>query len=544
MNRDRLSALMRRATDGFKAFTPGQRVVAIASVIAVLVGVVLFTGWASTPNYSPLFTNLASKDAAAIVEQLDAAGTSYELADGGQTVMVPKEQVYQLRIQLSADGLPAQDDTGYALLDQQGVTTSEFMQQVGYQRAMEGELANTIKSINGVETATVHLVIPKKDVFSDDSSKPTAAVMVDTASGKDLSADQVQAIVHLVASSVEGLDPDDITVADSTGTVLAAPGGASTGGSGNQNQQTVAFEQRLSSSLQSLLTQVVGTNHAMVKVTADLDFDQSETKTQTYTSDPNTAPLSESTTEETYTGTGTGQNGTGVLGQINGSDSSATGTNGNGSYQQKSTVRDNAVGTVIETRQSAPGKIRKLGVAVLLDEKAAGSVDMAAVKELAASAIGVDTTRGDTLAVTAMPFDQTDAEQAAKDTASASASQQQDDLVSLIKTGAAVLGVVVLLIGTWIATRKRRKRAAANAEELRVLAELQAELERNRLEAGATQGALESGGVAGALGPGSGPRQDSDEVREQKLKEIEALVDDQPDEVARLLRGWLSGKGV
>src|SRR6185436_4288511 len=142
-------------------------IVVLASVIAIGLGAFLFFSWSSTPDYSPLFSNLASKDAGAIVEKLDAAGTPYELTDGGQTIMVPKDQVYQLRLQMSSAGLPAESDTGYALLDQQGVTTSEFMQQVGYQRALEGELTKTIKSIDGVSSASVHLAIPKKDVFSD-----------------------------------------------------------------------------------------------------------------------------------------------------------------------------------------------------------------------------------------------------------------------------------------------------------------------------------------------------------------------------------------
>jgi len=211
-----------------------------------------------------------------------------------------------------------------------------------------------------------------------------------TAGGKQLSTDQVQTVVNLVASSVEGLDPEDVTVADAAGTVLAAPGQTGAGASGGREQQTSAFEQRMSNSVQQMVTQLVGANHAVVRITADLDFDQAETKSQTYSSDPNADPLKESTTNETYNGTG-GAGAGGILGQINGTDG---GAGGNGTYQQQKEVRDNAVNSVIETRKSAPGKVRKLGVAVLIDENAARNVDMGAVENLARSAVGLDTTRG------------------------------------------------------------------------------------------------------------------------------------------------------
>ncbi|MFL6142449.1 MAG: flagellar basal-body MS-ring/collar protein FliF [Labedaea sp.] len=537
MNFDRLLVLGRRVVDGFRAFSLGQKIVVAASVLAIVAGVWVFTAWSSTPNYTPLFSNLAAKDASAIVEKLDATGTPYELADGGATVMVPQDKVYPLRLQMSAAGLPADSDTGYALLDKQGVTTSEFMQQIGYQRALEGELTKTVKSIDGVTSATVHLAIPKKDVFSDAASKPTAAIMVQTSGGKQLSTEQVEAVVHLVASSVEGLNPDDVTVADADGTVLAAPGQTGAGATGGRDQQTAAYEQRLSTSLQQMLTQVVGANHAVVKVTADLDFDQAETKSQTYASNPSANPLSESTSNETYTGTGAPANG-GVLGQINGT----AGTNGgNGTYQQQKSVKDNAVNSVIETRQSAPGKVRKLGVAVLLDETNATKLDIPTVQNLASSAVGLDAKRGDTIAVSAMPFDQTAANQTNQDLQAAQDAEAHGQLISLIKTGAVVLGVLVLLLGSWLASRRRRKRHQINKAEMRRLDELKADLERNRIadEIAATEqaAALRTSQPATALltpavEPDDGPE-------EQKMQEIEALVDDQPDEVARLLRSWM-----
>src|SRR3954449_285676 len=249
---DRLPAPVRRITDAYRSFTPGQKAVTIAAVIALVVSAYFFATWASKPTYSILFNNLSTKDASAIVESLQKSGTSYELANDGQTVLVPKDQVNNLRLSLSGEGLPGDAGTGYALLDKQGITTSDFMQQTNYQRALEGELSNTIKSIEGVEAATVHLVIPKKDVFADDQDKPTASVLVASSATTPLSGQQVQAIVHLVASSVEGLDPTEITVAGADGKILSTGGGAAvtSGGDSGADSQTVAFQNRLNSSLQ------------------------------------------------------------------------------------------------------------------------------------------------------------------------------------------------------------------------------------------------------------------------------------------------------
>src|SRR3954466_7542685 len=299
---DRLPAPVRKVGDSFKSFTPGQKAVTVAAVLALLIGGYFFATWASKPSYSALFSNLSSKDAGAIVESLQKSGTSYELANGGSTIMVPKDQVYDLRLQLSGEGLPGESDTGYALLDQQGITTSDFMQHTNYQRALEGEISNTIKAIDGVEAATVHLVMPQKDVFTDDQNKTTASVLVQSSANQPLSNQQVQAIVHLVASSVEGLEPEQVTVAGADGRILSAGGGAAvaSGGDSGADSQTVAFQNRLNSSLQNMLDSVVGPGHAVVTTTAELDYDQTNTTTKTYTSDPAVAALSESISREAY----------------------------------------------------------------------------------------------------------------------------------------------------------------------------------------------------------------------------------------------------
>src|SRR3954453_5415034 len=341
---DRLPAPVRRITDAFRSFTPGQKAVTFAAVIAIAVGAYFFATWASQPTYSILFNNLSTKDASAIVESLQKSGTKYELANDGRTVLVPQDQVNELRLSLSGQGLPGDAATGYSLLDQQGITTSDFMQHTNYQRALEGELSNTIKSIDGVEAATVHLVIPKKDVFADDQDKPTASVLVASSATTPLSGQQVQAIVHLVASSVEGLDPTQVTVAGADGKILSTGGGAAvgTGADGGNDSQTVGFQNRMNTSLQNMLDSVVGPGHAVVNTTAELDFDQTQTTSKTYNADPSLPALSESNSREAYNGSNSCAGG--VLGPDNVSGPGCTsGSSGPGQYENSQTVRNNAI---------------------------------------------------------------------------------------------------------------------------------------------------------------------------------------------------------
>ncbi|SNY05143.1 flagellar basal-body MS-ring/collar protein FliF [Paractinoplanes atraurantiacus] len=535
---DRLPAPVRRVTDTFRSFTPGQKAVTIAAVIALVVGAYFFATWASKPNYSILFNNLSNKDASAIVESLQKAGTKYELANDGQTVLVPQDQVNELRLSLSSEGLPGDAGTGYSLLDQQGITTSDFMQHTNYQRALEGELSNTIKSIEGVEAATVHLVIPQKDVFADNQDVPTASVLVASSSTQPLSSDQVQSIVHLVASSVEGLDPTQITVAGADGKILSTGGGAAigTGGDSGTEAQTVAFQNRMNSSLQKLVESLVGAGHAVVTTNAVLDFDQAQTQTKTYNSDPSVPALSESNSREAYNGQ---QNcAGGVLGPDNVSGPGCTtGNTGSdaGQYENSTSVKNNAINETQETRKSAPGKISKLNVAVLLDSSVAGTVDPAQVQQLVSAAAGIDATRGDTIAVSAMPFD-TSAAQAAQSALSASTTAaQQAKQMSLIKTGALGAIVLALLFLAWRFSRKSKKRRGLTPEERKHLEDMQAALEAQRLAE------LNQAIPAQMLEAGATAMDDTNvQARQERQREIEQMVKDQPDEMAVLLRGWLA----
>jgi len=543
--KNQLTAGLRRATTTFQSFSAGQKAVTIVAIVALAVGGYFFSTWAATPSYSPLFSNLASSDAAAIVDKLDSDGVQYQLEDGGNTILVPKDQVYSLRLKMSGEGLPADTEGGgYSILDNQNVMTSEFMQQVGYRRALEGELSKTIKSIDGVNAATVHLAIPQKDVFSDDQQKPTASVLVATGTGKDLKDDQVQAVVHLVASSVEGLDPANVTVVGADGTVLSGSGTATGGGAtgDSRSRATTDYEGRLNSSVQRMLDQALGTGNAVVQISVDLDFDNTETKTQKYVADPSAPPLAETTKTEKYSGGGGTPTG-GVLGPDNiqvpaGTGSAASG--GSGAYEQSESTKNNAVGMVTEVRKSAPGAVKKLSVAVMINSDAVQGANEAQLQQLISSAVGLDANRGDTIAVSAMSFDKTGAQAVKKELADAQAADKQAATMAMIKTGSLIFGVVVLILMAFIGNKRRQKKMqkALQAQIDRFEAE-QAELTGAKVPVAIGAGA----GAAGELTAGPAVELDPEVLaREERSREITALAAQQPDEVVTLLRGWLADR--
>src|SRR4051812_42652887 len=338
---DRIKDQGKNFADGF---TPGQKAMTILGVIAVVIAGMTFSHWSSSTDYAPLYGNLTGADAAKVTEKLDSAGIKYKLTDGGATVMVPAGEVYKQRVALSADGLPSNND-GLALLDKEGITASEFVQRVDYQRTMQGELEKTINAIDGISATTVNLTIPPDQVFAGATAdKPSAAVLVQPAGGTKVSSDTVQAIVHLVASSIPNLTPDTVTVADSSGNVLNAPGMDSSSGQGLEQQ--TAFDTSLSASVLAFLASALGPNHANVKVQSQLNFDKKQTTSLTNTAPQGTngkaLPEQQSKSAETYDGGAGGTNG--VLGVTQGTPGAAAA--GKSNYSKTSDQANNALDKV------------------------------------------------------------------------------------------------------------------------------------------------------------------------------------------------------
>ena len=513
----------------FTSFTLGQQVVAVIGSAAILLAAFMVFRWVSTPDYAPLYSNLASADASAIVEELDSQGTPYKLASGGSTIMVPRDSVYATRISLSGQGLPEQGGgEGYSLLDNQDISTSEFQEQTDFKRAMEGELASTIEAVDGVTTAVVHLALPPAKVFADEQDPPTASVLIDTAAGSTFEPEQVQAIVHLVASSIDGLDPDNVTVADSSGKVLSSSEAGALGAS-TRDQQVGSFQQQTSQRIQTMLDRVLGPGNSTVQVTADLDFDKSISESTTYGNADEVPPLSSSTSTEKYNGPAGGAGSTGVVGPDGQMDSFGTAANGAGksSYVKESQTSDNAVETTVEHRETAPGSVNSLHVGVVLDTAAAEGLDATDVQELIAATVGINPERGDTVQVTTMPFDRTADKAAAAELAAAAEAAKTERMWDMARNGGIALAVLAMLLIAWLRGRKKAKRREKTTtylvEQLRNDAAERTAAAAAVMEASPALVALES----------------ADNANDELRRELAGLAEDQPEDVAALLRGWL-----
>ena len=520
--RDQIVGRLQSLQRSFASFTPGQKTIAVIGGLALVLGAVMVFRWASTPSYAPLFTNMAPADASAVVDKLNAAGTPYKLSDGGATVLVPQKSVYDARIQLSGEGLPSQGSDGYGLLDKQSLSTSQFQEQTTYKRAIEGELQKTIEALDSVDAAVVHVAMPQEELFSTDKKPTTASVLVQTHPGATLGAQQVQAIVHLVASSVEGLDPKQVTVTDAAGTVLSAAGDGVDSVADTRAQQVKAFEDRMSGSVGDVLTRIVGPGNSAVEVTADLNFDKTLTHTTRYFNDPKVKPLTSSITKEKYTGTGAGTSGgvVGPDGQLNPAAASGNGT----SYGKSQTTSDNAIDKTVEQREAAPGNVQSLHVGIVIDTRSLGASTPQQVEQLVTSALGIDPKRGDTVSVTTMPFDRSQEKAAAAALAEAKKADSAAATASMVKTGGVVLVVAAALLLAWLRGRKRRRlRDQATTYVVEQL--------RQRSE------------PTVALPPSPPPAEltgnDPAQLRMAARDEIAAMVERQPEEVAQLLRGWL-----
>jgi flagellar M-ring protein FliF len=525
-----LSRTLARLRTTFMSFTLGQRLVVAVGGAALLLAAFMVFRWVSTPNYAPLYSNLAAEDASAVVDELTSEGVPYELEDGGGTIMVPRDKVYSTRITLSGQGLPANSsDGGYSLLDGQNMSTSDFQEQTDFKRAMEGELAKTIEAIDGVNTAVVHLALPEKKVFSDEQDPTTASVLVDTSAGTSIAPEKVQAIVNLVASSIDGLDPGNVTVADSTGKVLSSDS-ANGGSTGTQAQAVTDFQARKTQQIQNMLDRVLGPGNSTVQVSADLDFDKAIQESTTYNTKKKTPALSESTSKEVYNGTGGAGGSTGVVGPDGQMDSTGTvsGTGGDGSsYTKESATKDNAVETTKEHREAAPGSVSSLHIGVVLDSTASQGVDAADVKDLIAAAVGIDTARGDTVEVSTMAFDRTADDEAAAELAAAKKAKADAQRWSMIRNGGIGVAVLAMVLLAWLRARRGKRNRDARTEYL------VEQLRQDAASRAAAAAALEPTPAVAAL-------ETAEQAANDDLKrEIAALAERQPDEIATLLRGWL-----
>ena len=498
-----VESLKRKAVAAYKAFTPAQLII-IGLLAAIGVGGVLFfASWAAKPSYNVLFTGLQAKDAAAITQKLTADGVKYQLASNGTTVLVPAADVPKERIALSASGLPSGGSQGWSIMDSQGLTSSSFQQQVAYQRALEGEIDKTLNGITGVQNAQVHLVMPTDSVFTTQQQPARASVMLDTTGS--FSTSQVQSVVALVSGAVPNLDPAAVTVTDANGKLLSKKSDVNS----TAGDAKTAIEDTNTTAAQTMLDQLLGAGHSIVRVTADVNTDQQTIDSETY--DKNSAvPLAQQSTSELY-----GQGSTAPGGTVTvTSTTAATASPAPGNYNQTSTTTQYGVNRTVNHSVVAPGGLKRLSVAVAVDSNSKNLPPSAQVQQLVAAAVGADPARGDSVVVTSTAFDtSTQATTAAKKATSGLTSG------ALLPTG---VGVAVLLLVLGLLARALRKPKVTEID-------LPDHLTGSALSAGDRPALVPA--QRSALGGADSPAGLLD------------AVENSPDDVAALLKGWLSESG-
>lgn len=531
-----ITIFFQRFGNGLKSFTTGQRTLAVIGAALLVVGIVALSAWLSKPSMTPLFSGLKSADASAVVDQLKKDGVPYELSDGGATVLVPQEKVYDERLKAASAGLPTAAATGYSLLDKMGVTSSEFQQTVTYKRAIEGELANTIGAMEGVKTAAVQLAIPEKTVFVSKTPDTTASVFVETAPGVTLSSDKVQAIVHLTSAAVENLKPTNVSVVDSQGNVLSAVGGTTAGSS---SKQATDYQQRTGDAVRAVLDRVVGPGNSTVAVAADVTGESAQQKSETFSNTAGALPLSESSKTEKYTGTGGGA--AGVLGPDN--ISVPGGSSGNGNFDSTTETKNNAVNKVTEDRTIPPGAIKRQTISVAVSQSAAGGLNIGSLTALVNSAAGVDTNRGDVVTVEVIPFSTAAADQARASLeaakADAAAQQQQAFFTTLVTAGSILLGLLILALIITIILRRRQKREPVDlGERLDLLPPVPTV---TALDPAPATSAIPL--IARPLEPLPLPAPAPEVLEaERRMQEIDAMVANNPEKAADYLRGLMDDR--
>lgn len=410
--------------------------------------------WAFEPKYQYLFTNLAESDASMIVQHLKENRIPYKLTKAGTAVMIPGKSVYETRLDLASKGLPkGGTGEGFALFDQTGFSTSEFVQKINFQRALQNELANTIMSLEEVDYARVHIALPKESVFIEDEKPAKASIVVKPKQGLTIPQGQVQGIVYLVAKSVRGLDPENISIVDIRGKVLyeGKKDSASISLANNYLDVKHTTENALQGRAQDLLEKILGPAAAVVKVSADIDMDMVKSVEDNY--DPEVHVVRSEELKNAYNGSDT------INGGIAGTQSNLpTGRGGPGSIPDNASegrsnvVRNYEIARNQTERVKSPGKITRLTVSVVVDGtyktdakgnktfSARNADELKRIEDAVKQTVGFSADREDTFSISCMPFTQEGPELAAL----AEKAKKNELLASLIKP--AVFLVTTLLV--------------------------------------------------------------------------------------------------
>ena len=487
-----------------------QLLIIVLTVLMTLAfAYLIFSG--SSVNYQPLYADLTTSDSAAIVARLDENNVDYKLGGQGNTILVPEAEIYRLRLDLAAAGLPDQGIVGFEIFDESNFGTTEFERKVNYYRALGGELGRSIQSISGISYSRVQITPPQESLFLSEEKSATASVLVELEPGFRMSQNQIEAIRNLVSSGVQNLPLTEVTIVDTNGNLLSNNNSELNQGVDPQNFVfQKEFEESLKNDLSSLLSRVLGPNNFAVEIYANLNFDQRQAESKTYSPvvDENGIVRSEEIINES-------QQGSQGAGGVPGTDANipqyqAEGGNESSSYDHENRITNYEINERLEQHVYAPGKVEKLSVSVMVDQST-DEETIAQIRSAVAAAIGYDQERGDLLNVTAINFDNSLKEeaQAAKESLAAEEKRKMYIYAALI------IFVLIVSAALIIYLYRRRQSQVATGGNVDLSVE-DDEAEMSLFE----------------------PNQEQKKNAHMK-QELEQMIHSDPENAAKLLRSWL-----
>lgn len=456
-----INDLLARWREWWQAQDNKRKITFIIGGTVIIVTLALLVQVLLRPAYAPLFTQLDPAEAGPIIEELEAMQVPYRLTNGGQTIEVPEDQVYQARIKLASSGVLVGSDKGFELFDEQKFGITDFEQQVGYQRALQGELQRTIAQLNEVEQVRVHLVLPEKSLFAENETTPSAAIVLKLKTGTHLKPEQVQGIVDIVAGAVEGLQAQDVHIVDTKGNILnnnlpVQGEGMSTAFESTTRQQLKRnFEKELENRIQQMLSRIFGPGSAVVMVTAELNFDQKQTTSTTH--GPGQVISRQQINEEGTGGSTGGTPGTDAeLGYPTLEEQNQE------TFNREENITNYEVDVYQETLVKSPGEVERLSIAVVINESSLGDTGdeeaytekLNQIQRMIASASGYDSTRGDQINVSCMPFDSS--LQSVFQEETAAEKQSLPEINPYVAAG--ICGGIIILLAVLLLLRRKRKR--------------------------------------------------------------------------------------
>jgi flagellar M-ring protein FliF len=525
------------------------RLAAMAIVAVLMLG---FFGFlimrAQTPSLAPLYTGLSLEDSSAIVTELQTLNVPYELRGDGDSILVPRDQITTLRMQLAGSGLPQRGQVGYEIFDEQSTLgATSFVQNLNNVRALEGELARTISSLARIKSARVHLVLPERELFRRERKDPSASIVLSVRG--ELASGEIRAIQHMVASAIEGLTPTRVSIVDDQGNLLASGTGDDADGaiSGEAAERTLGFENRLRTRVEDMLANIVGAGRARVEVSAEIDFNRSTTTQETF--DPESQVVRSSQVRETENLTAGASGQVTVANELPGAsqDTGAAGATEQGTSTEE--VTNYEISKTTQTAVTEAGSIKRLSVAVVVDgvyaDDGAGTStytprtadEIAQILTLVRSAVGYSETRGDSVEVVNMQFaERPELAAPGTDAAGGLLDFTRDDLMNGAEMAVTLLIALALVFFVMrpllkkVLTPETKPLALPSAAEVGHHGVLAAngqivtdELDENRDKTPAW--------VANAKSMG--------ETQLQTLKTVGTLVEENPKQAALIVRDWL-----